>query len=311
MGVITGLVVAGGVWIFHLWTKFRNPLFPFYNHIFKSPYTELTAHTDDRFLPSNIKRVLFYPYYFTYHRLTTMEWPFQDLRLAFIHFLLALAAVTIAIRWIFNRRSPMSPVPTTPARAWLIVFFVVSYIVWEAKFSIYRYLAPLEQLAPVVIVILLSVLFSVRRHVLLATTAVFGVLAFTTRAPRWDRIPWDTTYVRASVPALPDASKAVILITSTEPLGYLVPSFPSSVRFVRIESNFFFPTSRNKMADEIDSQLKQADRDYYLLTSAEMLKSSDRLLVSYNLETVIDSAISIPTNGDDDIRFCRLRRRGL
>jgi len=309
VGVITGILTTGGVWMLRLWIKFQNPLFPFFNHIFKSPYTEPTGHTDDRFLPSNIKRVLFYPYYFTYNRLTTMEWPFQDLRLAFIHFLLGLAVAMIAMRWIFSRRSPLSPSPVTLTRVWLIVFFVISYMVWEAKFSIYRYLAPLEQLAPIAIVILLGALFSVQRHVLCATAAVFVVLVVTTRPPRWDRIPWGATYVDATVPALSDASKAVVLITSSDPLGYLVPSFPASVRFVRIESNLLSPTNRNKMTEEIDARLKEIDRDYYLLTSADELKSADKLLAFYNLETRVDSTVPILTNGDDEVRFCRLRRR--
>jgi hypothetical protein len=309
LGVVAGMLGTGGFWMYTLWVKFRNPFFPIFNHIFKSAYTDPTPNTDDRFLPKNLKEVLFYPYYFTSDHINTMEVPFQDLRFAFVHGLLLLVIVTFAIRWISSRRSPIDLSVAVQSKVWLCFFVLISYIVWQAKFSIYRYIAPLEQLSPIVIVILLGALISARRTLMMATVGVFSTIAVTVRPPQVIRMPWGDSFIRAAVPRLSNPAKSVIVITSGEPLGYLVPSFPASVQFIRIESNLFWPEQKNKLGDEIASGLAQADKDFYLLTSGDGVKSADKLLAFYNLQMVPDSIVPILTNGNDDVRFGRLQRR--
>src|SRR5262249_28762960 len=133
-------------------------------------------------------RMLFYPFYFNIPG-TVAEVPFQDLRMPIIY-LLGVAVLTgTAARWAFNKETSQSTTSAVAAKG-LIIFFVCSYIAWQMLFSIYRYLLPLELLAPVVIVILFGWLLTNRNHALAASAAVLVLIGASVRPSDWGRVPW-------------------------------------------------------------------------------------------------------------------------
>lgn len=57
LSMAVGFSLTMGYWIILMWTNFANPLFPFFNKIFQSPYIETDFNLQDtRFLPKEIGR---------------------------------------------------------------------------------------------------------------------------------------------------------------------------------------------------------------------------------------------------------------
>ena len=88
-GGAIGVLATGGAWAWMLWEQFGNPLFPFYNTIFRSPEAPIAAIADLRFMPRNIWDAALYPFYWLVGMHPSSEWPFRDPRFAILFVLLA------------------------------------------------------------------------------------------------------------------------------------------------------------------------------------------------------------------------------
>src|SRR5260370_4001573 len=76
-GAIGGLT-TGGAWAWTLWQEFGNPVFPFYNTIFRSSEAPLEAMADVRFMPHNLWEAFAYPFYWLIGNHRSSEGPFRD-----------------------------------------------------------------------------------------------------------------------------------------------------------------------------------------------------------------------------------------
>ncbi|MCQ2788902.1 MAG: DUF2029 domain-containing protein [bacterium] len=106
---LLGLVVIDGWWACILWHKFKNPVFPYYNSIFKSEWFTSINYHDYKFWKSGFFNILFLPLkwsettYVFYEKWNlfvyesarglpsnnyniVIEWPFFDLRHVFMYF---------------------------------------------------------------------------------------------------------------------------------------------------------------------------------------------------------------------------------
>jgi hypothetical protein len=315
-GAVVGLALGAGYWMLLMYEEFGSPLFPFYNAIFRSPYMEPVNFVETRFLPTTLTKTLLYPIFFTSDKTTAMEHSFQDLRLAVVYALIAATLPTALVDLLRRARakagapSRLSVFSDTHSAKWLLTFFAVSYAVWQIQFSIYRYIAPLEQLAPLVIVILCGALYRDRIHALVMSLLAFGFVAATLRAPDWGRVSWGAKFVDVRLPAGVDLSSSTIVMTSLEPFSYVIPSFPAQTRFVRIESSFFTPDHRTKMAEEIAVALQDPGRSYHLLTTSASVEAAATPLSHYSMHVVSDSCASVTSNLDSNLVLCRVARDG-
>src|SRR5262249_37796312 len=64
VATVCGFLLPNGFWMPRLWGRFHNPVFPYYNQIFRSPYLpHLATHAGGGF-PTTWTEVFFYPFYF-------------------------------------------------------------------------------------------------------------------------------------------------------------------------------------------------------------------------------------------------------
>jgi O-antigen/teichoic acid export membrane protein len=63
VGSAIGALGTGGAWCWTLWEQFGNPVFPFYNTIFRSPEAPVAPIADGRFMPLNFWDAAAYPFY--------------------------------------------------------------------------------------------------------------------------------------------------------------------------------------------------------------------------------------------------------
>ena len=208
----------------------------------------------------------------------------------------------------FARQRPASPTGATarraPIEAALTAFTIVSYVLWQKSFAIYRYLIPLEVLAPIMMYIFVAALVASerRRRIVLATLLVAVVLAGNPlRQPRraWGSDFFGTRVTQAAVPPT-----SLLLIASYEPLAFAAPAFPSTVRLVRIQSNFFSPDEQTRLAAEIGTIISTHRGPFRLLSHVKQRVQAARALSAYGLQIDGEGCEPLINRVDDGIELC-------
>ncbi|RPH96059.1 DUF2029 domain-containing protein [candidate division KSB1 bacterium] len=288
-GALVAFLIIRGHWLLTLNGHFGNPMFPYFNNIFHSPWTEQVSNADMRYMPANFVEALFRPFmYVVKNQFTLFSNDFRDARYAVLYVLLLALIVAWYIRRRKNRADKSHASDTLLDRSgfFLVIFFAVTYIVWQIQFSIIRYTSGLEALGPLLIVILIFALVRIRwlQGVLIA--AAFLFIAVDMQAlnhNRLERLPWTGKFWDVQTPRLEDPDHTIILIAGSRPWGYLMPFFPKGVRFVRVESNFTNPRSATRMQEEIRNVLGAHQGPMFLLTRPQYLQANNEVLNAYRL----------------------------
>ena len=278
LSMAVGFSLTAGYWIILMWTKFANPLFPFFNKIFQSSYIETDVNLQDlRFLPRDIWQWLFYPFYFAQEQTLVAELKFKESRFAIAYILIVSLLSFILYRYAKNKSiSPENNLIYTSILGFLLPFYITAYCIWLIKFSIYRYLIVLELITPILILLIVAYFYPKRNPVLLVTLGIFVLILATVKPLDWWRIPWSDNYFSIDRQALVQYQDDVIVLWGGEPVGYVVPYFPSNTRFLRITGNFGLSphTKMSKIAEEIID--KTPESSLYLLEVNFELKELDR-----------------------------------
>ena len=225
-GGLAGAALLGGFWAWHLWRVYENPLFPFFNDWFRSPWMRPWDFKDVRFLPRGWLEALAYPLVVVAEPARAMEKAFRDLRPAALW--LALVALPV-LAWRLALR------PARPLAA-VLVFAAATIVAWLAQFGIYRYLAVIEMLAPLALAGLALGWTGGGRAATAATLAVLAASQLAVVVPDWGRVPFGRLPARPG--ALSLAPGTMVLAAGGEPLGFLALALPDDVPFVRVASNF-------------------------------------------------------------------------
>jgi len=225
VGGIVGFLTTAGWWCSRLLERFANPVFPFLNGLFRSPFFRPDNAVDPRFGARFWWEALSLPLDMA------MGWTsgLQEIRFREPRFLLVLVA---ALLWLLARaraRSARAHGPIrlgSPARL-VLTFWLVAYVLWVYGMHYYRYAAVLELLAPVVVLLLLRATPWGGARVL----AAFLLIAFVGSRPvSWGREAWSDDWFGVRLPALPRAETLVIV--AGERVAYVAPFFPGTTRFV-------------------------------------------------------------------------------
>lgn len=255
VGGLLGVGLAGGAWFVHQWELYGNPLFPYFNNFFASPWLDQGDYRDLRFMPGSTTEWLFYPYYWLMDPQRVWEFSFRDLRVPLV---LIVAFLLPLFTWRKMRQN-------APALGLVWIFIGLSYLFWIRLFSIYRYLSVIELLAPVVIFSSVFLLTQSRRVLLLTLAALIGsqaLVEYSRGAWTWEFQP-DTATTLADLP--PDA---MVLIDGYEPVAYAALWLGDDIPLVRIRANFMHTIEPQHKLHELAHQaVRQHPGSFFLLLS--------------------------------------------
>lgn len=146
-GVLLGLAVSLGPWAWFLQTHYRRSrCFPISTISSTLPLAPLTSARDLMFVPSGWHDRLLLPFLFAIDPKRVGEIAWQDFRIPLLYALLPLA---VLLRLLFGRGSGATNLVAQPyAARYLLWAMALAYAAWVFMFGIYRYLVPLEMLAP-------------------------------------------------------------------------------------------------------------------------------------------------------------------
>jgi hypothetical protein len=259
LGVLAGAALTGGFWMLEMWQRFQNPLFPYFNQIFHSPWGAEAPYRDERFLPKGLGMQLLFPIWFVFKPLQVAEVPFRDLRFAVLYLVLIVALIF----WLARRLGVLVRKPAAargaerealsepPMLGFMIIFMGVTFVVWMKLFAVYRYLMVCEMLAPLVLLLLLDFLTNDSRRRLMLVLGCFALILVSVRPAVWERRPWGPSYFGVQAPAIDAPADTLVLAAGLEPVAYMIPFFPPRVRFLRIQSYFTGPSAQPNATDRM------------------------------------------------------------
>jgi len=260
-GFALGFLLLGGVWFAYLYAHYQNPFFPYFNGFFQSPLIAAESFRDLRFMPTSLTDWLAYPFVWLVNPLRVWELPFRDLRVVALYPLLLVLPICCWRRLAGEAR----------ALRLVLVFLLLSYLVWLMVFSIYRYLAVVEMLAPLVLfTVVVSFIHSRRVQVtgllLLLCTQWFVDFQRPVAMPE---LQADSPSTLQSLP--PDA---LVLINSLEPLGFVALWLDDDIPMVRTRANFMRQqTPPSSLRIEAEQRVRTHIGPVFLLNSVKGLNA--------------------------------------
>jgi hypothetical protein len=289
-----GFLVADGFWMLHLYREFGNPLHPLFGAIFGGDFAPPMPTRDDRFVPQTAIEWLFYP----------LIWPTAAHRVSDTFFFdLRVPLVFLALPLLLRRQI------AGDARnvGVLLAGLGMAYVIWLALFGIYRYLAPLEMLAPLLVVLALERRAATAAVMLLATMLVL------VRPPGWGHLHrYGASFLEADVPPMPGLDHATVVLAENEPLAFLALALPADARFVRIGGNLLGPPYPEYGMDrEAARRLAAGDGPLYGLLADPKSEQVQAVLARQHLEFA-GACAPIRSNlltGKFAAQLCPLQRR--
>jgi hypothetical protein len=293
-GTIAGLLVCGGYWMVRLYLAFGNPLMPFFNGVFQSPWSVPGSNRDTTFVPQSWDDILAFPFLFTANSRRVAEYYFRDSHMALAYGLIPLAAICLLLR------REGSALIAAPAFKFLSVAFLVSYGAWLYLFAIYRYALPLEMLAPLIVVGAIGCL-PLPRKATMALAAIVLLVSQATIHAGFNRREWTPEYVSATLPfSIP--ADALVLMPGSAPEGFIVTSLPPTVEAMRIGSALAVD---NLYTGLMASRIADHKGDIYVLYYTQNRQASEEALATYNLAIDGPSCGDIQSNVADPMQICR------
>lgn len=233
LGVLGGIAISAGHWYWRMWQVFGNPLFPQFNNYFKAPLAAPLGIGDTAWLAEGWEKV-FWPFFFSLMPNSVSE---ISLRLFIWPVLYVLA---FALLWVKARQAIPGQPASVPLRGevrLLFAFAALAYLVWLNLFGIYRYLIPLELLAPLLLWLLLEALlprWGALRWVLVVAVALLGL-----PPGNWGHAGWSKQAFHAEVPVIASPKDSLVFtVHGDPPMSWLVPFFPAELAFVSLGSGF-------------------------------------------------------------------------
>jgi Protein of unknown function (DUF2029). len=236
IGGLAGLLFTAGYWFWHLWQLFGNPLFPQFGSLLPNPLAANVGVADVRTLPQHLWEWLLWPLAFTVNPYRLGQKVVYQVAWPVLYLLyLAWAASTASRRWRSVTANPMD----WRARR-LAAFVAVSFFVWTAVFSIYRYLVPIELLAPLLCWLLLQSLLPAQWSLRTGTwvVAVVAAVGLFNLWNGWGHAPWAERAFRVQQPVSPTAAGTSVLLVGNEPMAWRIPFLSPQWAFVGVGTNF-------------------------------------------------------------------------
>ncbi|MBX7199032.1 MAG: hypothetical protein K1X51_06605 [Rhodospirillaceae bacterium] len=293
IGIIAGMAASCGFWMLHLWQEYQNPIFPYFNNVFKSPLGLQSGNRDVAYVPKTFLAAITFPLSFSFDSHKVGEADFRDFRILAAYLVLLATPVILWLR----RARETAPVVGRLAARYVIAACALSFAVWVPLFGIYRYIIPLEMLAPLTVVAVIGLWPVAVQTRALAAGAILLVVTVTARPGDWIRLPaWTEKMVEVSAPPLPDPAHTMILMVGLEPLSYVIPSLPPEMPVVRLQGYFTDPKDDTGMNRLIRERLAAHQGSFYLLSAAWDHDVAVAVLPQFGLSADFSACERVVTN---------------
>jgi hypothetical protein len=288
---------------FLLYNHFKNPIFPYFNNIFKSPYLLPYVYHDGRWFPKSFIGYLKIPFEFCVryshntmsHNLMRMEIPFRTYLFAAIFVLLPFYIINYFKFGKFQERKNY-------AGLFIVLFFTISFIVWEKMFSYYRYIAVLEIIAPFTLVVMLVSFFkngfNKSKMPVIIAVLVLALSLFSLPDNNWGSVSFTNSYFGINKTVFKKYRNSLIVVGHA-PIGFVLPYFPENARIIGLPERI--PGLTKLFQQSYLHKLINFNGNIYYLSqynkSLSIVKEHAKYLkLKYNLKIEYNKCKEIKTN---------------
>lgn len=266
LAVLAGTAITAGPWMWALWTQFQNPIFPYGNIWIKSPWWGLYEAMGRPYGPHKFGDWFPFPFTLAAPRaFYVAEVSYVDARVPVLYGLALLAGAAYLVQRFGARVAGRVEPPASDAEIWRVlgVFWAVSFLLWTAQYSIYRYTIPLQMLTGALLVALLRHLM---RPIVAGTATVMlsAALVGSTSIPDWWHIDFGPEWFAVDM-TKPDPN-ALVLLTSNAPMAYVLPFFPPDAKHLGINNTISDAKRKTLMEDEIQRTIREHKGPIYSLS---------------------------------------------
>jgi uncharacterized membrane protein len=205
------------------------------------------------------------------------------------------------------RRRERHDIVGRPATA-LCIFFVITFIVWEATFSILRYALALEVITGILITLALSILLGAvacdikaeRKLIAIAGIVLIAAFAVSSR-PGWGRLrAYGAAVFDVQAPPVPDHSAVVFV---ARPTSFVAPFLRGNdLIFVGIRD---IPIP-SRLSQEVTRRIQ--GRPYIMAVVQGPRADYDRLTPSFGFRVLNDSCAPIRNAYQTGLEICSCQR---
>lgn len=237
------LISTSGFWYYQLYSIYKNPVFPFFNNIFHSPYASLdkNATRDMMFFHFHGLEKIIYPFYFADHidRVVTAS---NDKTVvvyttlfcfvfSFLYF--STRILKYGFKGLLNRKLNI-----------LLSFFFFSFYIWQYVFGVYRYFIPTELICPLILYILIKEILSMQlivpkniSFIACTVTSILMSINFLKGIPDWGRSSYISPYIDGQVPQ--EVKNADILFNANFFSAWIIPIIKPTGHVIQINRGLF------------------------------------------------------------------------
>ena len=259
-------VLVEGWWAYILWKQFKNPMFPFYNGIFKSDlYAAINYHDVKFFKLPYLKRLFLPLYWFDNTNYVVLEASFFDLRHIFMYlatiFTPFLLLTNLIISFLKNEEVKIDS--EKKIYLFLVFYVIFGYLIWAKLFCHERYLLPILILNGTMIV-----LAFIQFSNWLKKREVYSILIFILLIANvnYKSVNWGRSKELITAPKLNLSDNSIVYFWGA-PLAYYIPE-NSNARYVYLagdsasgQYNFVQTDKYFELADKYE---KQASKKYLI-----------------------------------------------
>ncbi|MDE2184304.1 MAG: hypothetical protein KGJ78_14890 [Alphaproteobacteria bacterium] len=304
IGGLVGFLLCAGFWMARMDILTGNPLFPYFNDVFRSPYALPSPYRDMRFLPRSTSTALLFPILFSIDWRTADDLPYTDIR-AGLAYILVIAAVIV---WLAGKRS-REPLADPRAARIIFAYAAVSYFFWIKLFAIYRYILQLEMLAPLIIVLAVGLLPLPRRTQIIGLGALFFFALLFTRSAHLEGAPLGDPYITAEIPRIADPDRTMVVMTGDAPLGFIAPELPRQIPVLRIDGWMMQPEDGSYLTREMKKRVYAHKGPIFLIADAYEMGRASAAVLDYGLAIDWRKCRIFTTNLAGAYQWCPLVRR--
>jgi hypothetical protein len=300
LGAIVGFGLTAGPWMLELWERYRDPVYPAFADWFPTLEYPAVDLREAYRPPKTLLEWLAYPMVWTDHAARAGEYKFRDHRILFWYLAL------VFLPW--WRRRPA--VAADSAGTYLVAWLALSYLVSLAMFGYYRFLLPLEMLAPAATALLLARAWPSGGWRWYVLGGLFLVSAASQITPDLGHVPFGRRYLELAAPAIPE--RAHVVLAGDKPTAFLALALGPSHDYIRVGGNL---GGARRAPWALDTRIARAlDRDrepiVAVLQDEPAVVHDDLARFGLVLEPLRCTAVT--TNLIPDyarrIRFCDARR---
>lgn len=274
LGLVVGFLALHGYWSWKLLINFHSPIFPYYNNLFHAPDFPGIAIQDRRFLGGGWLGLFMLPF----QMVRSEAWIYTetiapDLRFAALIILMAILAASFVILRLrkIGQAALHGPTPASTQRhvtKQIVLFFVVSFLIWGGLFRIGRYALVLWLMLPVLIIAVLQTQLFKRYAIGLGGMIVLaqGLLSAENRLERWEGTRWSGTWLDLDIPRQISESSGIFLSLETQSLSAVGLKLSPDAALLNLTGQYVQP-SGTSMPPRLRAILQNEMRPIYLMRS--------------------------------------------